>query len=639
MARSARSDPLAVALAAAVADRATTPAAPGILARAPAAPPAPAPAPDRPKPAAPQQYEHQWENPALLASIYPSRELALKLFVTMFREVELRDFTVDPKVRATVVEAARSAMAAEVAALKAAADKRSASRIKELEETLKRDATTVRAWDDAVRWEVAHRADPLAGEALTKEVQRLIAAGVAPDWLGPMVIDYAGMRYASGHGSYFSPVRLVYLIERSAGTWEQSRRQEGEAAKAEYERQNQGWVAGGKKGRAPRDPGPVKWSAAETAALAQTPVEAVARLEQLYAKGEIPPWAWHKIVRLTELRTRYATAGWEKESEEKPPKPDPRWSGILSLWTKDEALSPKFEPAYGSTGWRLEIMRRNALITTRMVCNELSEAAQRHRGVKLPGGISGDARYFEQTATKPGAYFKRPKTVADLRPGATIFFVKRTNWMMIEKGEEPDSSQRVVAVAGATYPMPPPPEAIDEWNAWGAAKKAGEKKRADWQTRAKSAKTDKDKAALGPEPPAFATPEPHYKGPKEVPANGVAADGWTYTVVPGQAITRSKDGVTHWLGWQHQATVIRAWPDGRVFTWETTVDIDPRTKKQVSHSGVNVRYLNALDAPGVFVGYDPGDEPVPKSEPAPPSESPPKAEPAPPPAAAPASAP
>jgi hypothetical protein len=82
-------------------------------------------------------------------------------------------------------------------------------------------------------------------------------------------------------------------------------------------------------------------------------------------------------------------------------------------------------------------------------------------------------------------------------------------------------------------------------------------------------------------------------------------NGWTYKVKVGEPITRTGDGVTHWLRWQHQATVLRAMPDGRIFTFETTDALAGSAHLGVS--GFAVRTLESLSIPGVFVGYIPGE--------------------------------
>jgi hypothetical protein len=579
-------------------------------------------------------YQHQWENPALLETIYPSREVMLKKFVSVYRELELRDLT-DPAARKQVIAETRAAMQAEINKLKALTEptKQDQARIAELEAVLKRGQTAAdQAFEDAVAWERRHRADPLAGAALMTEVKRLFGSGSVPAWLQPMLLDYAGMRYKSAHDTYYSPVRLWFVLQRARGAWTKARETETTAADEAYKKSVAEWEAKDpnprKRGKAPAKPKPVKESTAERAALGMTADEAIAQLEKLHDAGEIPDWAWHKIIRLTELRTWYAESGWEDEAKEKPPPgADPVWVKTLKDWTGDEYIRGL---SYGSTSWRSEIHRRNTLITTRMVCDQLSEATQRQRGVDLEGGISKNAQGYVDAAAagaKPGAkkgiagaYFRQPTGPADLRPGAALFWVEGSEWAV----KKPDSSNMVLAVAGATYPMPVPPEYVAEWatwrksdagKAWAAAqeaykkdKRAWERAKQAWDKQAAKAKTPEAKAALPAAPSEPAKPadtQPAYTERPLLPADGEQVNGWTYSVSPGQPITRAKDGVTHWMTWKHQATVLRALADGRIVTFETTIE----KVGGVEHhgSGINVRYLNDLKQPGVFVGYMPGE--------------------------------
>ena len=586
-------------------------------------------------------YQHQWENPALVETIYPARETMLKKFVSMYREIELGDLT-DPAERQKVIDTTRAGMQKELTALKALTDPKpkDTARIKALEATLAAGATSSRAWDEAVRWERDHRADDMAGAALMAEVRRLFGTKGVPDWLEPMVLDYAGMRYKSAHGSYYSPVRLLYFVEKHKGTWAAAAKAESDAATAAYEKKKADWEAEAdkkKRGKAPVKPKPVTTTAGEKAATAMPVDDALRRLEAMQDAGEIPAWAWHKIVRLTELRTYHADKGWEDTAAEKPDgsPSDALWIKAFKDWTDGGAVG---KHGYGVTGWRTEIQRRNALVTTRMVCNELSEATQKHRGIDLEGGISKNARQYIRAATvtngKPGvagAYFKQPASLDDFKPGTALFWINRSEWMT----EEPDDSNKVYGIPGATYPMPPPPEYVKEWKAWrdsAAGKdwakadaaykkdaKAYEEKVRKAKAAAAKAKTPFDPASAGAAPVAPVDTQPEYKERKDkiLPADGEVSNGWTYTVKVGQPITRSKDGVTHWLRWQHQATVLKAMSASRIFTFETTDALAGSAHLGVS--GFAERSLASLMQPGIFVAYMPGTvdtvEPAPAAAP------------------------
>ena len=518
-------------------------------------------------------YQHQWENPDLVATIYPAREAMLRKFVTMYREIELADIK-DPEER-----------------------KAAAARLKEGTDALKDDA-------------------------LMAEVKRLLATKGAPEWLGPLVLDYAGMRYKSAHGSYYSPVRLVYFYEQAKGTWASEAAKENAAQDAAHDAKVAEWEAADpkKRGKKPAKPKAIKTSTAEKAAPGMAADAAVAKLEALHDAGQIPEWAWHKIVRLTELRIWYAGTDWEDTAAEKPTgtPQDAVWVKALADWTGDKAVGGL---GYGITGWRREIQRRNALVTTRMVCNELSEATQRSRGISLQGGISKNARQYIGSAGTPGAYFKRPSSPDDFKPGAALFWIDDTRW----EAKEPDDSNKVYGIPGVTeYPMPITPEYISAWTAWDKsdAGKAYKKSDAEYKKAQKAydAKVVKDKAAAkklkveydpatsGTAPVKPVSDAPEYLEGKVLPRDGEVSNGWTYTVKAGQPITRSKDGVTHWMRWRHQATVLKAMPGNRIFTFETTDALAGSAHLGVS--GFAERSLGSLSKPGVFVGYLPNADEV-----------------------------
>jgi hypothetical protein len=492
----------------------------------------------------------QWQNEQLVKDIYPGREEMLRKFVAMYREIEAQAMTDD---------AARKAAMAGVKTV-----------------------------------------DALSGDVLMSEIERLFAAGVAPAWLKDMVIDYSGMRYKSAHGSYFNPRSLVLLIKRESGEIAKSKTDQETAEKEAYDQAVQAWEAAGKKAKdKPAKPKPVKVTKVESDWKAKSVEQAEDFLAAEHTAGRIPEWAWHKIVRVTNLKTRLVTGpGWEDESQEKPDPADKTWLKIIKEWTAE------------ITTWRAEIQRRDELVTSRMVCNELSEAAQRKRGIVLAGGISKNAEQFR----KDGRFFKHPASQGDFLPGGNIFWINMDRW----ETTEPDDSNKVRYIAGETFPMPTPPEYVADWTAWAASKEGkqqiADKKKyqaehAAWE-RASAAKKKNPRAkdpGAEPQAPTGST-EPQKFWTDLLPAkSGVHTDGWTYTLEAGQAITREKeiDGkvVKHWMSWLHQATVLKAMPDGRVFTLETT-----NTTTSADHAGVsgfNVRTVASLSKPSVFVGYIP----------------------------------
>ena len=468
-------------------------------------------------------HEHQWENPALVETIYPAREKMLRKFVSIYREIELGDLT-DPAERGR-------------------------------------------------RREEMQDVDTLAGETLMAEVQRLFDTEGVPDWLEPLVLDYAGMRYDNAHGSYYSPVRLLHFVEQ-----------------------------------APVD---------------MAPEDAIARLEAMHDAGEIPEWAWHKIVRLTELRTYYADAGWEDTTAEEPgdgPK-DARWISALAKWTNKNAKVEGLSS--GATSWRSEVRRRDMVLTTRMVCDQLSEVTQMQRGVVLKGGMSQNARQFVRAALGgsgnkpvPGAVFKQSPAFEDLKPGAVLFWINDTKWAT----EKPDDANLVFAIPGVNdYPMPPPPDYVAEWKAWRnsddgktwrKAERAYKRERKAYEKKVKKAKkaaakegTTFDPASVGEAPVEPVNTQPRYMEDELLPDDR-ESNGFTYTVTLGQPISRTDGKVTHWLTWRHQATVLKAMSRSRIITWETTDTLPGEDKLSVS--GFRERTAESLREPGVFLGYMPG---------------------------------
>lgn len=254
-------------------------------------------------------------------------------------------------------------------------------------------------------------------------------------------------------------------------------------------------------------------------------------------------------------------------------------------------------------GWRHESLDKQRQVADAVVCNELSETTQIKRGVHLPGGIRKNAEYFAKAAVdgaQPGAnadiagsYFKRVESAAELKPGASLFWIN-TVWQTPNPGENFDNSNMVFPVDGVDWPMPFPPEFVKEWSDWDAARK----KKAAWDKKPKG----EDPGDPGNEPQFDRT---------TVPDDGEVVDDWTYTNTPGQAITRERDvDDTHhekqWMLWLHQATVLRAMPDGRIFVLETTL-LDPKDRNS-GVTGFTEHGLTKRDLLSgyVYVGYIPG---------------------------------
>src|SRR5262249_54472458 len=139
-------------------------------------------------------------------------------------EIELRALPEDQ--RGAVIERVRKEIQSELDPLESlpAPNRTDRTRRDELRGILRRGINLAdRAWEAAISWERGHYGQLLQGEYLLAEVRRLFGTGNVPEWLRPLVMDYAGMRYHTAHGSYYSPVRLLYVIQDSHGIYDQER--------------------------------------------------------------------------------------------------------------------------------------------------------------------------------------------------------------------------------------------------------------------------------------------------------------------------------------------------------------------------------------------------------------------------------
>jgi hypothetical protein len=541
----------------------------------------------RPAIPAPLNLPKQWQNPHLLKTVYPGRDAMFREFVVLYREIELG-----------------GAPAA------------------------------------GVRKKIREETDAMSGDALSAEVKRVMGMKSVPDWIKDQIWDYAGMRYwqnpktdAGRHGAhttYYSPARLMFLIRREMGDWTRARADEKKAADERYAREKAEWdkkpssTAAERRARGPaptKPPREIKQSKQEQAWLEISDDNAMARLIQMReGKGgtPIPDWVWHQIVRLTPLRSRYAGADWEDLSKEKPDPEQTFWIKVMTAWKSGERTGKNYG---GGTQWRPETLDDFSQVASAMVCNEISEATQVKRGIRLPGGIRLNAEYFAKAAAdgaKPGAspeiagsYFKPLESAAELRPGASVFWINSV-WMTPKQGKQFDNSNMVFPIPGVELPMPFPTEHVAEWSEWDKRRQAKEKwdkerARLTWNPKAKDHSrepTEKEEAKLGPDP-GEAGDEPTYDR-TTLPADDEEIDGWTYTVRAGEGIAREKDGVKQWMTWRHQATVLKAMGDGRVYLFETRL-LDPKDLDS-GVTGINQRYLGGKDlrAPWAWIGYIPG---------------------------------
>jgi hypothetical protein len=267
------------------------------------------------------------------------------------------------------------------------------------------------------------------------------------------------------HKTYYSAVGLIHIIKREGGDWINARAQERKAAQDVWDK----WKLAPSKtpaeraarGPAPPKPPPVTtMSMAEKAWLKITEDQAMYHLLEMRSSTQhpsfIPDWAWHQIVRLTMLRSKYADADWEDTSQEQPNANDTRWKTIMAAWA-----GPRSDIAQ----WWPETVDKQRQAAAAAVCNQIAEATQTQRGVRLPGGIRRNAEFFAAQATKgaepsakpeiAGSFFKRVTTASDLRPGANLFWIN-TVWSKTPKGREIDNSAMVFPIDGVVLPMPFP---------------------------------------------------------------------------------------------------------------------------------------------------------------------------------------
>jgi hypothetical protein len=146
-------------------------------------------------------------------------------------------------------------------------------------------------------------------------------------------------------------------------------------------------------------------------------LQAVIVLKAMRANKAFPEWVWREIVRVTALKLEIEPGeDWERvtaEEEAGKNRRDPvtaHWREIMADWKKD------------TTGWREKHGKDLSLVVIRATCNEIAEMSLHARGIKPDGGINQKAQWYARKS--PGASFSRPQSAADLKPGASLFFVE-----------------------------------------------------------------------------------------------------------------------------------------------------------------------------------------------------------------------
>jgi hypothetical protein len=217
------------------------------------------------------------------------------------------------------------------------------------------------------------------------------------------------------------------------------------------------------------------------------------------------------------------------------------------------------------TGWREEHDRSDELVVSRAVCNEVAEHIQHLRGLKPPGGLTAKPTWYQSTEkTNPNSYFVKPVNEDDLKPGASIL------WLRFVR-KEPNEWQMAHPIA-----------------------------------------TKRDKYELLP---------PGFQGKGQVSPDG--STSWAYDL--GDPIKRWRTAIAvdggkvrqeEWLRWMHEATVVETakTADGKiiVLTFETAL---PGDDPRLSTIGVFKRRLSDLTDDGQedayhrsFIGYIPEEQ-------------------------------
>jgi Domain of unknown function (DUF4157) len=146
-------------------------------------------------------------------------------------------------------------------------------------------------------------------------------------------------------------------------------------------------------------------------------LQALSVLKAMQDKHVFPDWVWKEIVRVTALKLETPEGtDWEtvtaEEKQQKSAKDSvtKRWNQVMAEWKKDV------------TGWREKHGRDLSLVVVRAVCNEVCEMSLHARGVTPEGGIGQKARWYAKGGG--GRSFSRPAKAADLKPGASLFFME-----------------------------------------------------------------------------------------------------------------------------------------------------------------------------------------------------------------------
>jgi DNA-binding CsgD family transcriptional regulator len=306
----------------------------------------------------------------------------------------------------------------------------------------------------AVRWLVQKKEAELSRldhDALLKKVLEEFDRRPKdfPKWLQYMIVHFSGMRYQSAHGSWADPkdlleslkVEELTLKNRSAS--KEQLEQEARQAQQALEKRRQDLLGRKAAEKNPRVIAEIDREAGgidrqigllnnpytrQRAVLDSQIAEALEVIRNL-SEAEIlnslkamqkqfPDWMWKEIVSRTPLRLEAKEANWEtltpEETKLRWDWNNQRWRSIMDAWERKDI-----------TAWRSQHERTLSLVVTRAVCNEVAEHIQHLRGLVPAGGLTAKpVWYLNQQKAIPGkAYFKRPASITDLKPGASILFL------------------------------------------------------------------------------------------------------------------------------------------------------------------------------------------------------------------------
>jgi hypothetical protein len=446
---------------------------------------------------------------------------------------------------------------------------------------------------DIVRGKVESYQNSLAQmnheELLEEVVHKFLAdPGRYPLWLQNMVIHFSGMRYKSAHGSWADPKDLLFSLKvreieksyklKDDDTIEALCQERIAGYRTGFDRIGGEDQPAAREGQSPKlaQAQDSQWKAKvdhhlkrlERATYAYHKRKALLDLlidEESYEieslkdqealellegkKGQLPPWMWNEIVRLTGLKLKEVKdENWEElSSDDLIARQDYKaWElrEIMDKWKRENL-----------TGWREEHDRSNRLIVSRAVCNEVAEHIQHLRGNSPPGGLTAKPEWYLRKEKDPKLagsddrpYFVKPKSLDDFKEGASLLWLRHVD-------RQP--------------------------NAWQIA-----------------------------HPIRLKNGEGLLASMGSLGGNNKAADKRGTNNSKGVGANQNKPAVSRYLRWMHEATVaeIGYTADGPVvLTFETALPYEDKRQSTIGvfkHSAYNLNHNPATGAL-TFVGYTP----------------------------------